>query len=119
MESGEDADLKIGEINKYIAPLGLSASLMLDDETKPASVRIKRMVIAIGDLLDKLAKLAEKDPEDRSFIDGINQFRGEVLFNFMLRYAGTQPRITIAPPPRRTAPAPAAAPADALATALS
>lgn len=99
MESGVDADLTLGEITKYIAPLGMSMSMLFDNETQPASMRIKHMVLSIGNLLGKLAELAEEDPDDRILIDGIYRFRGEVLYNFLNRYKETTPQITI-PPPR-------------------
>ncbi|MBR3583585.1 MAG: transcriptional regulator [Kiritimatiellae bacterium] len=104
MESGQDDDLKLGDVRQYLAALGMSMHMTFEDESKPAAYRIKQKVIEIGFLLASLANLAEKDPEDRPLVDGINRFRGEVLFNFMLRYAETRPQITIAPPAREPAP---------------
>lgn len=104
IESGQDDDLKLGAVRQYLAALGMSMHMTFEDESKPAAYRIKQKVIEIGFLLASLANLAEKDPEDRPLVDGINRFRGEVLFNFMLRYAETRPQITIAPPAREPAP---------------
>lgn len=104
MESGNDNALKIGDIRQYLSGIGMSMHVMFDDESKPAAIRIKQMVIEIGLLLAKLTDLAEEDQNDRTIIDGINRFRGEVLFNFVMRYANTQPRITVQPSQESAAP---------------
>ncbi|MBQ9345423.1 MAG: transcriptional regulator [Kiritimatiellae bacterium] len=97
MEAGTDDQLTIGAVRRYLGGLGLSMHIMLDDESLPAAAKIKQSVIAIGHDLARLADLARQDPGDKELVEGIGRFRGEVLFNFLLRYMDTQSKISIAP----------------------
>lgn len=106
MESGDDASLKIGDVKQYLGGINCSMHILLDDESLPAAAKIKQSVISIGRELAKLAALAEQDPTDKLMIDGINRFRGEVLFNFLVRYAGTQSPIAIGQEPPASVPSP-------------
>lgn len=115
MESGDDASLKIGDVKMYLNGLGYSMHVLLDNESLPAAAKIKHCVVSIGHELSKLTALADQDPNDKPLIDGITRFRGEVLFNFLLRYAGTQSPIAIGEePPEISAPLPMAGVSQAL-----
>ncbi len=106
MESGDDSSLRMADIKAYLAGIGYTMNIMLDNESLDVALRIKQHVMSVGRELEKLSALAQQDPSDRMLVDGITKFRGEVLFNFMIRYAGTQPPIQIAPKqePKSTAP---------------
>ncbi|ANT65119.1 MULTISPECIES: helix-turn-helix domain-containing protein [Prosthecochloris] len=86
MESGNDNNLKIGDIRDYLSALGVGMSMTFEDNELPAADRIKSYVYAIHDQLNKLAGLASEVDGDDEIIDKIKIFYGEVLFNFLARY---------------------------------
>jgi hypothetical protein len=59
---------------------------MIDDEDFPVATRIKHLVFAINDALKELVDLAQTAKDDEEICKGINQFKGEVLFNFLARF---------------------------------
>ena len=86
LESGNDLNLKWGDIVSYLAALNIKTSILFDDETLPVAHRIKHRVFEIHGLLEGLADLAKTVSDDRSIVDKIHQFYGEVLFNFLVRF---------------------------------
>ena len=78
--------MKWGDIVNYLDALNIKTSILFDDETLPAAHRIKHRVIEIHTLLEGLADLAKKVSDDRTIVDKIHQFYGEVLFNFLARF---------------------------------
>lgn len=98
MEDSRDADIKLGEISEYASALGLTMSSMFDDSKIDAAARVKMFVLRIASDLEHLTDLAKKSRGDRDLCKGIAEFRGEVLLNFLTRYAksGAEfPRFTI------------------------
>lgn len=86
LESGNDLNLKWGDIVQYLSALGAGVSIMIEDESLPAASRIKQHVFRIRDLLEELADLAKEVGDDTDITDKIHQFYGEVLFNFLARF---------------------------------
>ena len=86
LESGNDQNLKWGDIVSYLAALEIKTSILFDDETLPAAYRIKHRVLEIHRLLEGLADLAQSVNDDKSIVDKIHQFYGEVLFNFLVHF---------------------------------
>ena len=86
MESGNDLNLRWGDVLAYVRSLGINMSLCLDDSTLPAAVRIKQCVMQIHDLLQSLVEIAKQVKGEAAITDKIHQFYGEVLLNFLLRF---------------------------------
>lgn len=86
LESGNDLNLKWGDIVRYLSALGAGVSVMIEDESLPAASRIKQHVFRIRDLLEELAELAKEVGDDTNITDKIHQFYGEVLMNFLARF---------------------------------
>jgi hypothetical protein len=63
--------------------LGVNMSVLFDDPALPAADLIKHHVFAVHDLLEQLMKLAHTVGVNDAICAKINQFYGEVLFNFM------------------------------------
>jgi transcriptional regulator with XRE-family HTH domain len=86
IESGNDFDLRLGDIIRYACALGLTVSVSFDDPSLPAAVRIKRSVFEIHSALEALAALAREAGANDEITGKIRQFYGEVLINFLVRY---------------------------------
>jgi len=102
LEAGTDDSLSIGELRAYLSALKVNMSLLFDDHTEPAAVRIKHLVFAIDGLLKSLGETAKSVVDDQEIIAGINRFYKEVLVNFLIRfdqnYKQLQPIIQINAP---------------------
>lgn len=85
-EASEDADLRIGDVKAYMQAIGTEASVALFDKSMPTTNQIKHYVFEIERLLSQLTSIAKDCGDDPSIVDGISRFRGEVLYNFMLKY---------------------------------
>jgi transcriptional regulator with XRE-family HTH domain len=86
IESGNDENLKWGDIAAYAGALNVNICVLFEDPNLPAAERIKRCVYKISEHLKKLAELARKVGGDDDIAKKINEFSGEVLLNFLLRY---------------------------------
>ena len=93
IENGYDEDVTFGEIVAYAQAAGCTTNLLFDNATAPAATRIKQHVLAIHSQLESLAKLAEKEGSEEVFIKKINEFMGEVLLNFMIRFDSSYKRV--------------------------
>ncbi|NTU52396.1 MAG: helix-turn-helix transcriptional regulator [Chlorobiaceae bacterium] len=85
MESGNDLNLKIGDIKNFLSALDVDIKFLFEDKYLPAAEKIKNHVYAIHDQLDALAKTAKEINNDE-IIEKIKIFYGEVLLNFLIRY---------------------------------
>lgn len=100
LEDSLDADVRFGDFISYANSVGVNVSVLMEDSSIPLAARIKNCVLQISCCLDHLTKLAANSHGDQSIIDGINRFRGEVLYNFLLRYVKSgfeMPRISFPP----------------------
>ena len=100
LEDSCDADVRLGDLISYANAVGINVSLLMEDSSLPVAARIKNCVLLVSDGLQHLAKLASQSQGDHDIIDGINRFRGEVLYNFLLRFVESgvvMPRISYAP----------------------
>ncbi len=86
MESGNDATLKWRDIVAYLNSLGIGLTLCFEDTSLPVAQRIKESVFRIHDDLQLLAKLAKQVGKDDEISQKIQQFYGEVLFNFLVKF---------------------------------
>ena len=86
MESGNDLNLKWADIVQYLSAMHMRINLNIEDTSLPAAMRIKMYVFRIHELLESLSELAAKESDDSDLTDKINQFYGEVLFNFVMRF---------------------------------
>lgn len=99
-EDSRDSDVRFGDLVAYSAAVGVNLSVLMEDSGVPVAARIKNCVLLVSDGLRHLSRLAADSHGDRDMIDGINRFRGEVLYNFLVRYLETgdaMPRISFAP----------------------
>lgn len=99
MESAMDCDLRLGDVAKYFAALGMETSIGFNDPGLPAAKQIKNAVFTIKDKLDDLAGLAMK-VDDKAIADDIHRFYAEVLFNFLAKFEDSHRRLraSISPP---------------------
>lgn len=100
MEACTDKDLNLGDVMLYSKALGVNMSVLFDDPALPAADRIKHHVFAVHDLLEQLMKLAHQVGGDDSICAKINQFYGEVLFNFMRGFGNCYSKLPGATPIR-------------------
>lgn len=85
IESGNDRQLKWSDIIGYVSALKIKMGILFDDETLPASTKIKQCVFKIDEQLKALTELA-KSTDDPSIAQGIDRFYKDVLFNFAKRF---------------------------------
>jgi hypothetical protein len=52
----------------------------------PTTSQIKHYIFEIEKLLTHLTSIAKTCDDDRQIVDGISRFRGEVLYNFIIKY---------------------------------
>jgi transcriptional regulator with XRE-family HTH domain len=86
LESGDDESLKWGDIVRYAEAVDAKLNLMVSDEQLPVADQIKHHVLLIHERLEELKRLAERVPHDESIVSKIDEFYGQVLFNFLLRF---------------------------------
>jgi transcriptional regulator with XRE-family HTH domain len=86
LESGNDESLKWGDIVCYAEAVGARMNLLISDEEWPAAQRIKQHVFRIHELLEELKELARTVQHDQDIISRIDEFYGQVLLNFLLRF---------------------------------
>ena len=86
LEALNDDDLRLGDIKDYLSAIGLDVSIAILDKSLPTANRIKHYVFEIERLLNHLTSLAKECEDDKSIVDGIARFRGEVLYNFLVKY---------------------------------
>ena len=86
MESGTDRTLKWSDMTGYVNALGINTTLAFHDSELPAAERIKHSVFQIAEDLESLAKLAKDAGGQDEIAQKIQQFYGEVLFNFLRKY---------------------------------
>jgi transcriptional regulator with XRE-family HTH domain len=87
MESVSDDQIRWGDVVKYTKALRINLSLLVDDPSLPAALRIKHYVLTIHQLLEELRVLACKVDEGEELAAQIKEFYAEVLFNFMIRFS--------------------------------
>ena len=85
-EASNDDDLRIGDAKDYLNALDLEASIAFFDKSMPTTNQIKHYIFEIEKLLTHLTSIAKTCDDDRQIVDGISRFRGEVLYNFMIKY---------------------------------
>jgi len=93
LESGADEKLQWKDIAGYASALGLHLNLRFEDQTVPVAHRIKSSVIAIGQQLQELCDVLETAEDDEKITGKIKEFTGDVLFNFLTRYADAADRM--------------------------
>ena len=85
-EASADDDLRIGDVKAYLQAIETDVSVALFDKSMPATNQIKHYVFEIERLLRHLTSIAKECGDDSSIVDGISRFRGEVLYNFIIKY---------------------------------
>ena len=85
-EASADDDLRIGDVKAYLQAIETDVSVALFDKSMPATNQIKHYVFEIERLLRHLTTIAKECGDDSSIVDGISRFRGEVLYNFIIKY---------------------------------
>ena len=85
-EASNDDDLRIGDAKDYLNALDLEASIAFFDKSMPTTSQIKHYIFEIEKLLTHLTSIAKTCDDDRQIVDGISRFRGEVLYNFIIKY---------------------------------
>ena len=85
-EASADDDLRIGDVKAYLQAIETDVSVALFDKSMPATNQIKHYIFEIERLLRHLTTIAKECGDDSSIVDGISRFRGEVLYNFIIKY---------------------------------
>lgn len=85
-EASNDDDVRIGDAKDYLNALDLEASIAFFDKSMPTTSQIKHYIFEIEKLLTHLTSIAKTCDDDRKIVDGISRFRGEVLYNFIIKY---------------------------------
>jgi len=85
-EASNDDDLRIGDAKDYLNALDLEVSIAFFDKSMPTTNQIKHYIFEIEKLLNHLTSIAKTCDDDRAIVDGISRFRGEVLYNFIIKY---------------------------------
>lgn len=93
IESENDRALKWTDITGYAGALKVQMSVLFDDESLPASARIKQCVLKIDEDLKKLACLAEKVGGGDKIAQEINRFYKQVLFNFLVKFSENHDKV--------------------------
>lgn len=86
LENSRDAELQYGEVESYLKALDLDLSVTVFDKNMSTTDWIKYNVFEIQRLLEHLTTIAKECNDDPTIVDGISKFRGEVLFNFLVKY---------------------------------
>lgn len=100
MEAAQDDALNWGDVVKYFDAMGVRLSMLVDDPNLPAAERIKHHVLATHKLLEELQVLAQQMGEGDDITGKIKKFYGDVLFNFMVRFADCYSKLPQAGPTR-------------------
>jgi transcriptional regulator with XRE-family HTH domain len=87
LEASDDSSLRLGHIAAYARALDMKLSFRLADGELPVTERIKQYVYAIKRSLDELCEIAVGVKDDQEIMQGIRNFYGEVLINFLDRFA--------------------------------
>jgi len=80
LETGDDDDLRIGDLDRYLTALGLDVCLLVTPRHRMAIAMVKHHALAIKRLLDRLADLARGDNQ---IARGVAGFFGEAFFNLV------------------------------------
>ncbi len=87
IEDGYDDDLTFGDMKRYLNAVDLEFTMMFHDSSAPIQERTKQLVFAIHENLEQLAEIARSQDGNDQAVEKINAFCGEVLMNFIVRYA--------------------------------
>ena len=93
LEDGCDDDLSFGDLQLYLNAIDMSFSMIFHDSRASLQERTKQLVFAIHENLEKLADIARSEDGNDQAVEKINQFCGEVLMNFIVRYAQSYQKI--------------------------
>lgn len=61
----------------------------------PAADQIKQHVFSIHEKLESLVRIAKEVDGDTEIVGKINQFYGEVLFNFLSKFESSHPKLRL------------------------
>ena len=86
IESGTDAQLNLIDLFHYSSALGVRPTFLFEPCDMHSSLLIKHFVFGIHERLEHLANIARGSEEGDIVADKINQFIGEVLFNFVKKF---------------------------------
>lgn len=100
-ESSTDDTLKLGDIKDYVQALNIGMSIVFEDNDLPAVDQIRRHVFAIHEKLEYLVRIAKDVDGDSEIIGKINQFYGEVLLNFLLKFEHSQSKLRMVMEPEK------------------
>lgn len=101
LESSTDDTLKLSDIKEYIRALNIGMSIVFEDNDLPAADQIRQHVFSIHEKLESLVKIAKEVDGDSEIIGKINQFYGEVLFNFLLKFESSHSKLRMVVEPEK------------------
>jgi len=104
IEACADADLNFGDIQKYVAALGMDMSIMFDSADIPAAKRIRQHVLAVHSLLERLCDISRQVGATDDISRKIKEFYGEVLLNFVLGVDESHSKLPVGEPLQFTVP---------------
>lgn len=80
LENSEDEDLRLGDLKKYLAAIGMNLTVFISKKQWRAIDQIKFHAFRIRHILEDLTKLAKDDPE---IAKGVHHCHLETLFNLV------------------------------------
>jgi len=101
MESSTDDALKLSDIKEYVRALNIGMSIVFEDNDLPAADQIKQHVFSIHEKLESLVRIAKEVDGDTEIVGKINQFYGEVLFNFLLKFESSHSKLRMVVEPEK------------------
>jgi hypothetical protein len=87
-------------------------SIVFENNDLPAADQIRQHVFSIHEKLESLVKIAKEVDGDTEIVGKINQFYGEVLFNFLSKFESSYSKLRMVAEPGKSG-------GDAEVTALS
>lgn len=112
LESSTDDTLKLSDIKEYVRALNIGMSIVFENNDLPAADQIRQHVFSIHEKLESLVKIAKEVDGDTEIVGKINQFYGEVLFNFLSKFESSYSKLRMVAEPGKSG-------GDAEVTALS
>ncbi|NTV66875.1 MAG: transcriptional regulator [Chlorobaculum sp.] len=101
LESSTDDTLKLSDIREYVRALNIDMSIVFENNDLPTADQIRQHVFSIHEKLESLVKIAKEVDGDSEIIGKINQFYGEVLLNFLVKFESSHSKLRMVVEPEK------------------
>jgi transcriptional regulator with XRE-family HTH domain len=102
LESSTDDTLKLSDIKEYVRSLNIGMSIVFEDNDLPAADQIRQHVFSIHEKLESLIRITKEVDDDTEIVGKINQFYGEVLFNFLSKFESSHSKLRMVVEPGKS-----------------